>query len=377
MAGFVAVAVLLAACTETGSPPGAEEPRVGETPVMPSPLIDVTDIRSGGPPPDGIPPIDEPKFQSVADVDWLVPGDPVISVSVDGETRAYPLRILVWHEIVNDRIAGVPVVVTYCPLCNTGIAFRRPLTTDGELLDFGTSGKLYRSNLLMYDRQTESLWPQAQGEAVVGPLTGTKLEFLATQTVAWRDWADEHPSGLVLSRDTGVDRPYGTTPYPGYDSGQAYLFDGKADPRLPETARVLGVVEAEGLTAFPYAALEEHAVGDWSVAEAAVGGRPIAVFWVRGTHSALDDERIEDARDVGSAVAYKATRNGKVFTFSASQEGIHDTRTGSTWNIFGRATDGPLEGEMLEPALGIDSFWFDWAAFHPTTAIDDFASSTR
>jgi hypothetical protein len=196
-----ALAVALAACS---SAVGSNGPGHGAGSSA-SPLVDPADIIPGGPPPDGIPPIDHPRFQPASSVNWLAPQEPVVAIELNGDARAYPVQIFIWHEIVNDAVGGVPVTVTYCPLCNTGIAFKRP-TIDGKLLDFGTSGKLYNSNLVMYDRQTNSYWPQALGEAVTGPLTGTKLQLVPVQLVAWRDWRAAHPGGKVLSRDTGASR---------------------------------------------------------------------------------------------------------------------------------------------------------------------------
>src|ERR687888_367313 len=194
-----ALALTLAACSSAASSnsPGDE---AGSSP---SPLVDPADITPGGPPPDGIPPIDHPKFESASSVNWLAPQEPVVAIDLHGDARAYPVQIFIWHEIVNDAVGGVPVTVTYCPLCNTGIAFKRP-TIDGKLLDFGTSGKLYNSNLVMYDRETGSYWPQALGQAVTGPLTGTKLTLVPVQLVAWRDWRGAPPAREGPSRDTGA-----------------------------------------------------------------------------------------------------------------------------------------------------------------------------
>lgn len=149
-----------------------------------------------------------------------------------GRARSYPIQILIWHEIVNDTIGGEPIAVTYCPLCNSAIGYRRRL--GDRVLEFGVSGKLYKSDLVMYDRQTESIWPQFAGEAVAGKLTGEKLEPLAASTVSWRDWRGAHPNGWVLSRDTGHDRPYGTNPMVGYDDPDSgfSLYRGKIDGRL-------------------------------------------------------------------------------------------------------------------------------------------------
>jgi Protein of unknown function (DUF3179) len=367
-----ALAVMLAACSL--DPPGSSEaerrdPSPADEASTREPLVDPDDIISGGPPPDGIPPIDDPEFMPAREVSFLDDREPVLVVDVRGEARAYPLQIMTWHEIVNDEIGGVPVTVTYCPLCNTGIAFERP-TIDGQLLDFGTSGKLYNSNLLMYDRQTETYWAQATGRAVVGELTGEQLTFVPARILSFEDFRAEHPDGPVLSRDTGHERPYGDNPYAGYDStDQPFLFTGDPDPRLPATARVLGIARAGDVVAFPYEALNEHAVNGWAVVTERIDGEPVAVFWKAGTASALDSGEIAEGRDVGAIAAYRPEADGRALTFEPREQGIVDIETGSVWSILGRAESGPLAGEQLVPELAIDSLWFDWAAFHPETRI--------
>jgi hypothetical protein len=259
--------------------------------------------------------------------------------------------------------------VTYCPLCNTGIAFERP-TIDGELLDFGTSGKLYNSNLVMYDRQTETYWAQATGQAILGELAGEQLAFVPARIISFTDWRAEHPDGLVLSRDTGHERPYGENPYVGLDTSERpFLFAGDLDERLPATSRVLGIARPGDVVAFPYETVSTDAVGGWAVVTEQVADEPVAVFWKAGTSSALDTDRIVSGRDVGSIAAYRPEAEGRSLMFEAGREGIVDTQTGSVWSILGRAVSGPLEGEQLVPELAIDSFWFDWAAFHPETRI--------
>jgi hypothetical protein len=232
----------------TSAPPGG------------APLVDPGDIVAGGPPPDGIPPVDRPRFQAASAVSWLAAAEPVAVVEFGGDAKAYPLQILVWHEIVNDSVGGVPVAVTYCPLCNTAISFRRP-TVAGKPTTFGTSGKLYHSNLVMYDRATRSLWPQALGVAVTGELTGQRLQRVATQLVAFSDFRAGFPGGRVLSRDTGHRRPYGENPYPLYDrkGSQPFLFDGKPDGRLDAVERVLGISQGDRHLAVPYTRLAEQA----------------------------------------------------------------------------------------------------------------------
>jgi thiol-disulfide isomerase/thioredoxin len=336
----------------------------------PAPLVDPGDLVPGGPPPDGIPAIDRPRFQPARSVSWLAAAEPVAVVELNGEARAYPLQILVWHEVVNDAVGGVPVAVTYCPLCNTAISFRRPAVA-GRVTTFGTSGKLYHSNLVMYDRATRSLWPQALGQAVTGRLTGQRLERVATQLVAWRDFRAAFPRGRVLSRDTGHQRPYGTNPYPLYDrkGAEPFLFDGRPDGRLEAVERVLGLSAGGRHLAVPYGRLAARAHAGVAAANPELGGAPLLVVWRSGTTSALDRRSIAASRDVGAAAAFSRRAGGRLLTFHAAGGRVTDQQTGSTWDQFGRAVAGPLAGARLAQATAMDSFWFDWAAFHPDTAI--------
>lgn len=330
--------------------------------------VDLTEIFSGGPGKDGIPAIDEPKFESTGDAaGWLDAGSPVISLEVGGQARAYPLAILIWHEVVNDTLAGVPVVVTFCPLCNTALVFEREL--DGTVYDFGTTGNLRFSDLVMYDRQTESWWQQATGQAIVGRLTSTKLTFLPAQIVSLAEFRAAHPDGEVLSRDTGTSRPYGQNPYVGYDAPDQvpYLFDGVVDGRLAPKERVVTLDLGGSQVAVPYSLLEAN-----GVAEIAGDSGPVVVFWEPGTRSALDAAAIDAGRDVGSTGVFVPVADGRALTFSRSggRDGrITDRETGSTWSVSGLATEGPLAGTSLEPVVHGDHFWFAWAAFQPDTRI--------
>ncbi len=321
-------------------------------------------------PPDGIPAIDEPKFVTAQQASWLDEREPVIAVEVNGEARAYPLQIMTWHEIVNDTIGDIPVAVTFCPLCNTALAFERP-RIDGEVTTFGTSGKLINSNLLMYDRATESLWPQVTGVALTGPEKGRELQRIPAQIVAWADFEEAHPDGIVLSRDTGHDRRYGDNPYPGYDDvdNAPFLYSGEVDGRLAAVERVLGVAAGRDVVAFPYFRLEEIAQGGVSVAQAQIGGTPIVVFWKKGTASALDAGDIAASRDVGAAAAFSRDLEGPGLDFIVQGGAILDRQTRTRWDIFGRAVEGRLAGKRLAQVGATDSFWFDWAAFHPETQV--------
>jgi len=329
--------------------------------------VDLGEIIGGGPGKDGIPAVDEPRLESIeAAATWLSDQAPVIALEVDGEARAYPLAILIWHEIVNDTIAGAPVVVTFCPLCNTALVFER--TVDGVTSDFGTTGNLRFSDLVMYDRQTETWWQQATGRAIVGELTDTQLVFLASQIVSLGDFADAYPGGTVLSRDTGNPRDYGRNPYPGYDRAdqEPFLFEGVVDGRIAPKERVVTVELADEAVAYPYSELRK--VG---LVTEQVGGEPIVVLWEPGTASALDAPVIDEGQDAGGTGVFRPEADGRMLTFSRGgpDAPIVDIESGSTWDITGRATDGPLEGTRLESIPHGDHFWFAWAAFEPSTRI--------
>lgn len=326
--------------------------------------IPYAEIFSGGPPPDGIPPIDSPKFESIASADnWLDDREPVIIFQESGDVRAYPLQILMWHEIVNDTVGSRPVVVTFCPLCNTALVFERP-TLAGELLTFGTSGNLRNSDLVMYDRQTESWWQQFSGEAIVGDLIGTQLTFLPAAIISWADFKIQNPDGQVLSVDTGFNRSYGSNPYVGYDdiNQSPFLYAGELDDRLLPMERVLGVLLPDGNgSAYTFARLsEEQVIND------TLGETPIVVFWKAGTASALDSSSIASGNDIGSTGVFLSTLDGQTLTFISNGDGIfQDEQTGSSWIHSGLAVDGSLQGSRLDALPHHDTFWFAWAAFVP------------
>jgi hypothetical protein len=331
---------------------------------LPEPLVDVDRLVSGGPPPDGIPSIDEPRFDRAADVDFLEPEEPVLAVEVDGEARAYPVQIVIWHEIVNDTVAGVPVAVTYCPLCNSALAFDRRVAD--RVVSFGVSGLLYNSDLVMFDRQTRSLWPQLEGTAVAGVLTGTELERVPVQTVPWREWSREHPRDLVLNRDTGYERDYGQNPYVGYDEvgTDPFLLDVDADDRLPAKERVVGLGRGEDAVAVTTDRLLEEGTHDLEV-----GGEVVVLLARGGQASALDRANVADGRDVGVTGAFSPVVDDRRLTFTRRGATFVDDPTGSTWSVLGQATKGPLKGSRLTPVEHVDTFWFSWAAFQPETAI--------
>lgn len=326
--------------------------------------VSYDEIRSGGPPPDGIPPIDDPQFETIAAAVWLQPQSPVIAVEIDGEAKAYPLAILTWHEIANDTIGGIPVAVTFCPLCNAALVFDRRV--DGEALRFGVSGNLRNSDMIMWDDRTQSWWQQFTGEGIVGVHTGTQLELLPSRVVGFGDFAAQYPDGVVLSRETGNPRRYGTNPYVDYDGNpRPFLFEGQLDDRLPATERVLGAVIAGQPIAYPFSVLtEQRVINDL------VGDQAVVAFWQGGVASALDAADIDNSRDIGTAALFSRDVNGSILMFHADETGvIHDAQTGSVWNMFGNATEGELAGSKLDLRFAAQDFWFAWAAFRPDTII--------
>ncbi len=329
--------------------------------------ISYDQVMSGGPPKDGIPAVDDPSFVDIAEADeWMSPNESVMVVSLeesdgsgDGEksTRVYPIQILMWHEIVNDSFAGRPVTVTYCPLCNTGIAFDRKF--DGRTLDFGTTGRLRYSNLIMYDRRTESWWQQATGRAIAGTYAGARLDMVPMLMLPWNEVKEEHPDAEVLSRDTGYNRSYGRNPYRNYDSSDSpFLYSGPTDDEFSPMTRVVTVFHNDDSQGFPYPTLrEERAVTE------TIGGEEIVVFWHEGTASPLDSGDVSEGRDVGTANAFFSEVDGQSLSFTVEGDEIVDEETGSTWEVTGRAVDGPLEGNRLSPVTTSQHFWFSWTAF--------------
>ena len=334
--------------------------------------VPLEEFSSGGPPKDGIRSIDRPGFVMVREADdWLKDREPIAVVRVNGVTKAYPLSILIWHEIVNDEIGGEPVTVTYCPLCNTTIAFDRNF--DGQVLEFGTTGRLRYSDLVMYDRQSETWWQQATGEGLVGQYAGDRLTLIPATVMNWRSVKEQLEDALVLSRDTGFPadfrKRYGNNPYQGYDRGDGpwdrFFRYGRRDDRLPAMERVVALESDGEYLAVPFSVLK-----DKRVAQVRVGGLDVVVFWASGTASAVDNSTIARGRDVGSSTSFSPRIDGRVLTFEPRGNGrFRDRETGSEWNLSGRAVKGELEGTQLTEIVHGNHFWFAWGVFRPDTEI--------
>ena len=337
-------------------------------PLLPEPLVSPLDVLSGGPPPDGIPSIDVPEFERATDIGILQPQEAVVTLTLNGDARAYPVQVLLWHEIVNDTVGGEPVTITYCPLCNTAIGYYRQL--GDRILDFGTSGRLYNSALVMYDRQTESLWAHYTGQAIAGVLTGSQLELIPVATVAFETFLDEHPNGLVMTRPGGFGRSYGTNPYVNYDSpdGNPTFFGGVPDPRLPPQTRVLVIRHGGASLAVQHDTLQSEGVLSLDL-----DGSQVVAFHLPGTATPIQHDQVAFGRDVGATGVFDPSVDDQVLTFTrvpdaASSDGpggFTDDQTGTTWSILGRALDGPLAGTQLQPIEHLDTFWFAAAAYDP------------
>lgn len=323
--------------------------------------VELSEIESGGPPKDGIPAIDRPAFVKVAEAGkWLGAKEPVIVLRIGAAARAYPLQILMFHEIANDTLDGVPVAVTFCPLCNASMVFER--RAGGRTLDFGTTGRLRLSDLVMYDRQTESWWQQFTGKGIVGRYAGTELKRLPSEIVAFEDFAAAHPAGTVLSRQTGHERPYGSNPYAGYDRVDQipFLLGVKPDERLPPMERVLSVKNR----LYPLSLLERH-----SVLNRSLGPLAYVVFVKTGMLSPLDREVIAHSRPIPAATAFERRIDGRTLSFELRDGRYVDRETGSAWNILGEAVAGPLKGRRLSSIDAGVHFAFAWLAFNPDSEI--------
>jgi len=282
------------------------------------------EIVSGGPPKDGIPAIDDPKFVPIAEAGGLNDREPVIGLIHGGIAKAYPLRVLMWHEIVNDRVGDLPVVVTFCPLCNAAIVFDRRL--DGRTLDFGTTGKLRKSDLVMYDRQTESWWQQFLGRGIVGAMTGKTLKIVPSRLESWENFRKRAPAGLVLVPREPRARAYGANPYVGYDTlRQPFLFQGDLPDGIAPLARVLSLQDRKRAWSLAYL----RRVGEIRLENG------IIIRWTPGQTSALDHAEIARGRDVGNVTVRQVDANGSrdipyfidfAFAFNAFHPGIPITQ---------------------------------------------------
>ena len=297
---------------------------------------------------DRIPPLDNPEYVGADEVDYLHPNDLLLGYSPGEEHYAYPFRILNFHEFVNDELDSIPVLISYCPLCRSGIVFNRRL--DGQTLSFGNTSALYENNAVAYDRETGSYWFQVAGEAIVGPLTGKRLKPLPSVTTTWEEWKSLHPDTLVLSTNTGYNRPYSRDRFAGFENrvnrGRFFfpISEAALDPRLPLGSHVLVVMVQSGVKAYPLDDLGDAAVND------VIGGEMVMIL---------------SKASGPSGAAYLSELRGRSLTFRLQEGRYIDEETGSTWNLAGRAVAGELEGENLKPVPTLFAFWFSAVVTHP------------
>ncbi len=309
--------------------------------------IPLDKIKGGGPPKDGIPSIDNPVFANVPDSQFMSDSDTVIGLEINGETKAYPIFILVWHEIINDKVGGIPVAVTYCPLCYTNQVFERLI--DGQEVEFGTSGKLYNSNLLMYDRLTESYWSQALGIAVKGELTGYELNLIPFDVITWGDWKKLHPDTVVLTTDTGYIRSYATDPYGNYYTEPRIMFPVEhTDDRMHPKEIIIGFNQDHIYKAYKQNDIELNIIINDSIGET-----PVMLISLYSENSR----------------AFERTINELVLNFEYVDGKILDLQTNSEWNYDGLSISGEYQGVQLKRMPIEPGFWFEWFAFHPQTLV--------
>lgn len=312
-------------------------------------------------PRDGIPPLDNPKYDTVAEADWWADEDWVLVYERNGDARAYPINIMNWHEIVNDTIGGLEVLVSYCPLCRSGIVFDRHLNkaeippeaqgvlSEDTILAFGNTGALYESDMVMYDRQTDSQWFQVGGEALIGPLHGVKMKRLPSSMMPWKLFKKSYPEGLVLSKDTGYrNRDYEHDMFERYSQNQENLYFGTTfkDERLPLKSRVLGVSFDSANRAYHLDNLEDGVYMDQ------VGQQSLVLFISQG-----------------AGVVYEPRVNDQLLSFHAQDGLFVDEQTNSVWDFSGKAVSGELTGSQLERLTQTNIYWFSWAIHQPDTDV--------
>lgn len=326
--------------------------------VKPHELDDFTrNIMSGGPPKDGIPSIDNPRYVSAERADsFLGKDDVVFGLDYKGVVRAYPQIILVWHEIVNDVIAGEKVSITYCPLTGSAVGFKGRSLVDGKELTFGTSGKLVNSNLLMYDRQTDSNWPQILGTAINGPNKANRLEQIPLDWTTWEKWRSKNPNTDVLSTDTGHIRSYGSDPYGSYKQQRGYYVEDfvlfpvmAADTKFHPKKTVVGLKVRESIVAVPREEFATIGIDNFEVE-----GEPLLLLYDKE----LDVVRI-----------YSRRIEGQTLDFIIDRDKLVDKQSSSEWTYTARAIRGKFAGTQLEPADYFDVMWFAWSAFYPNTKL--------
>ena len=320
------------------------------------------------------PTLDYPKFiGKIEGVRMFFTKEPVIVIAIDGFAKAYPLNILTMHEISNDDLDGIPILVTYCPLCNSGIVYNRNLQFEGKnyLLEFEASGMLRNSDMVMLDRKTETLWQQLMGTAIVGTYTNAKLDILPSIIISVEEFFNRYPNGKILSKKTGfnqVEKRYGYNPYQKYDEKttplQQFFDSDKVDKRLPAMERVVDI-EHHG----EYKIYTFKSVAKKGVINDTFKTNKIVLFYKSGTISVMDENDITSSKNVGSVTVFNAVIEKQYLTFKKKRDEFIDNETGSKWDITGYCYAGKLQGKQLQIKPHSNHFAFAWLAFHPESEI--------
>lgn len=300
--------------------------------------------------------------------------EPVISVEIDGQAKAYPLNMLSVHEIANDTLAEIPILSTFCPLCNAGIVYDRRLKYKGKdfLLQFEVSGMLRKSDMVMADKQTESWWQQLEGKAIVGTLQGAELSVIPSLVISVEEFFKRYPNGKILSKSTGIEDAeeyYGKNFYKNYDNPEGKPYDrffspDQIDPRLPAMERIVDIRNAGEFKVYPFSAVEKS-----GVINDKFNGKNVVLFYQPGTISVLDEKEIIDSKDIGMVTVFNPVIDDQVLIFKKVDDNFIDENTNSVWDITGRCIEGKLKGKELQIEPHGNHFAFAWLAFHPDTKI--------
>ncbi len=304
-------------------------------------------------------------------LDFYFRFEPVIAVEIDGEARAYPLNVLTFHEIANDVIMGIPIAVTFCPLCNAGIVYDRRFKHKGKelIFDFGVSGMLRKSDMVMWDKQTETWWQQLTGEGLVGELSGEALNFFPSLIISVEEFFSSNPDGKIMisHKKENYGQTYGTNPYHNYDSlgnQGSKFFDGQINDRLPAMERIVDIENGGAYKIYPFKEIKKR-----KVINDDFNGKKIVIFYAGKTVSVLDNKNIEDSHHVGTATVFSSIVEGKLLTFKKKKGKFVDKETGSVWDITGKCIEGQYVEKQLVTEVHSNHFAFAWLAFHPDSEI--------
>lgn len=320
------------------------------------------------------PTLDKPKFVSKSEgLEMFFSKEPVIVVEFNGVAKAYSLNILTMHEISNDELEGIPILVTYCPLCNSGMVYNRSINHHGkkEILEFEASGMLRNSDMVMLDRKTETLWQQLMGTAIVGTYNETQLDIIPSIIISVEEFFTRYPEGQILSKKTGyseIEKKYGYNPYKKYDEKenpiQHFFNSDKVDKRLPALERIVDVEHNGAYKIYSFSSASKNGVINDTFKT-----KKVVLFYKPGTVSILDENDISTSKDVGSVTVFNAVIDKQHLTFKKENNVFVDTKTNSKWDITGHCYEGILKGKQLQIEPHSNHFAFAWLAFNPDSEI--------